>query len=201
MPTIAKIIVAVVLTIVGIATMGMVGLKDLRQRPEYCANCHREPYYTSWATADQLAHAHADSALSCQRCHPQTMNDSLQELERYLKEGYRPSSIQKRTPDTVCLTCHTDRATLIARTQHYQIEGEAINPHDPHTGVTAIEEILDSETSKIPETIECYRCHTMHNESPGIDYCYGCHHTQEFKSCSSSGCHDEKESDSNQSGF
>lgn len=200
MPKLAKILVAVVLIILGVATMGMVGLKDLRQRPAYCANCHRKPYYNSWAASDNLAHAHADSALSCQRCHPQTLNDSLQEIEIYLKKGYRPSSIQKKTPDTVCLACHDDRTALIERTKSYLIAGEKLNPHDPHTGVAAIGEILDSDTSKIPDTIECYRCHTMHNESPGIDYCYGCHHTQEFKSCSSSGCHDETKSQSSSSG-
>lgn len=201
MPKIAKILVAVVLTILAVATMGMIGLKDLRHRPEYCANCHSEPYYESWASSDDLAHDHADAAISCQRCHPQTYDESLQEIEIYLKEGYRASSIQKKTPDDVCLTCHEDRTTIAERTQNYVIDGEVHNPHDPHAGVTQTSEVMDSATSKIPDSIECYRCHTMHNESPGVEYCFSCHHTQEFKSCSSSGCHDESESSSAGGGF
>ncbi|MCB0185328.1 MAG: hypothetical protein KDE31_13735, partial [Caldilineaceae bacterium] len=122
MPKIAKILVAVILIILAVATMGMIGIKDLRLRPEYCASCHDKPYYESWASSDYLAHDHADSAISCQRCHPQTISDSLQEVEIYLKEGYRPSSIQKKTPDEVCLACHEDRARLIERTQNYLID-------------------------------------------------------------------------------
>jgi hypothetical protein len=186
MPKIAKIIVAAVLIILGVASMGMVGIKDLRHRPEYCAGCHKNPHYSSWESSDYLAHNHAKFAISCQRCHPQTIHDSLEEIKIYTQEGYRPSSIGKRTPDEMCLSCHNNEAAIVERTKDYLIDGENHNPHDPHAGI--------AETSEAPDSIECYRCHTMHQESPGLDYCYGCHHTYEFISCNSSGCHDESES-------
>jgi Zn finger protein HypA/HybF involved in hydrogenase expression len=182
-----KIVIGLLLVVAAIASMGMVWVEDSSERPEYCAFCHDDRAYKSWASAESefLARDHAEMAISCQRCHPRTINDTMHEILVYSQEGYKPSSIQKRTSDTLCLTCHGNTAEIAKRTQNYLIDGEVHNPHDPHASIEG--------PSTAPYTLECFRCHTMHKESPGATYCYSCHHTYDLISCNSSGCHDESE--------
>jgi len=187
MSKVIKIVVAVLLLVTAVASMGMVWVDDSSERPVYCAYCHADPPYKSWASpeAGMLAYDHAEMAISCQRCHPRTISDSLNEIVVYSREGYKSSILQTRTPDDFCLTCHDTLAEIATRTQNYVINGEVHNPHDPHASIVG-------ETTA-PDTIECYRCHTMHKESPGVNYCYSCHHTNDLIGCNSSGCHDETE--------
>ena len=320
MPRGLKIITAVVLIVVGLASMGMVWLRDSSRQPEYCAQCHAvmEPYHSSWESSDYLANEHAEAAISCQSCHARTMSDSLGEIVTYARGEYETpleeqeysqewcfechehgsyEEVIQRTGDReynphdshygemecsichkmhrasedycvqchdpmatgtgwitatqvlewwepgmdcavchvmesytesledanlsaythaqeglVCLDCHelavleqvhevakagvtrlkrrrlpmescfdchvpnehTSYEEVMERTKDYTVDGEKINPHDPHAGV---------EGSEL-EQLECYGCHKMHRESPGINYCYSCHHERTFENCS-----------------
>jgi len=85
-----------------------------------------------------------------------------------------------------CLKCHGPFEKLVARTENYETEfGEKVNPHKyvPHDSTSIV---------------ECSECHEPHPipytaasapPAPTVDYCYSCHHTQTFATCSE--CHTE----------
>ena len=90
MPRVLKIIIAAIVFLIGLASMGMVGLKDSLKRPEYCANCHPDPHYTSWEDSDYLAAAHAKAAIPCQTCHPREPRQRRwQDIVTELKGDYQ----------------------------------------------------------------------------------------------------------------
>ena len=154
MPRGAKIITAAVLIVVGLASMGMIWLRDSSRRPEYCAECHvMEPYYSSWKSSDYLAHEHAEFAIPCQTCHPRTISDSLGEIVTYARGEYETPLEEQEYPKKWCFQCHEHGSyeELIQRT-----EGLEQNPHDSHYG-----------------EMECGICHKVHKASE--DYCAQCH--------------------------
>jgi cytochrome c nitrite reductase small subunit len=146
-----------------------------------CTVCHvMDPYVDSLDNPDLLAYAHGQGGLECLDCH--TDQEELQRVheEAVPGEPVRALSVEKE----FCFDCHlanehTSYEQIVERTSDYVIDGQEINPHDPHGGPL--------ETWQY----ECYRCHTMHEESPLINYCYGCHHEGTFESCSQ--CHDDLE--------
>ncbi len=85
-----------------------------------------------------------------------------------------------------CLKCHGPFEKLAERTKDYATEfDEKVNPHTyvPHNST---------------EIVDCTQCHDPHPipykatdniQKPSVDYCYSCHHTQTFVSCSE--CHNE----------
>ena len=75
-----KLIIAAVVFLFGLVSMGMVGLKDSLVRPGYCAYCHQDPHYSSWEDSDYLAATHAKAALPCQTCHPRGLGRSVEEI-------------------------------------------------------------------------------------------------------------------------
>ena len=176
MPRGAKIITAAVLIVVGLASMGMIWLRDSSRRPEYCAECHvMEPYYSSWKSSDYLAHEHAEFAIPCQTCHPRTISDSLGEIVTYARGGYETPLEEQEYPKEWCFQCHEHGSyeELVQFTKDYIVDGEKVNPHDTHLGQE-----------------ECYRCHRMHKQSLGINYCYSCHHERTLANdCLNLGCH------------
>jgi predicted CXXCH cytochrome family protein len=87
----------------------------------------------------------------------------------------------------VCLQCHGPFNDLAARPKKFTTEsGDQINPHQyvPHN--RKIEK-------SIPACTKCHKPHPMPLTSkkdvpePSIEWCYSCHHTEEFKACGS--CH------------
>jgi predicted CXXCH cytochrome family protein len=87
----------------------------------------------------------------------------------------------------VCLECHGPFADLAGASITFTAEnGDKINPHRyvPH----------NRKDSK--GIVECTKCHKPHPVPPesksglpkaNANWCYSCHHTQEFQPCSS--CH------------
>lgn len=155
-PKIIKIVVAVLLLIVMIPTMGTVWVKDGRKNPEYCAGCHQDPYYDSWADDDSvlLAHKHEEMGISCQTCHDRTVLESIGEIKDYIV-GYEVPLPETQMSMDTCFTCHESYDNIIPLTDP-AITGEERNPHAGHFG-----------------ELECGVCHNMHRES--VDYCSSCH--------------------------
>ncbi len=155
MPKGLKITIAVVLIVVGLASMGMAWLRDSSRRPEYCAQCHAvmEPYYTSWESSDYLANEHAEAAIPCQSCHSRTMSDSLGEIVTYARGEYETPLEEQEYSKEWCFQCHEHGSyeELIQRTEELEL-----NPHDSHYG-----------------EMECNICHKVHRASE--DYCAQCH--------------------------
>jgi cytochrome c nitrite reductase small subunit len=141
-----------------------------------CAYCHVMASYTdSLQDATLLAYTHAQEGLVCLDCHEQAV---LEQVHEEAKSG-APRLKGRRFSKEFCFDCHvpnehTSYEEVIERTKDYSIDDEKINPHDPHAGVEGSEQ----------EQFECYGCHKMHKESPGINYCYGCHMSGTFESCS-----------------
>ena len=152
-----KLIIAIVLVIVMIPTMGTVYVKDNLRNTSYCASCHEE-HYTTWAAPESeysLAHQHAEMGVSCQSCHQRTVGESVMEVVDYATGNYYYPFPETELPMDNCFACHGSYAEIIPLTDPL-ITGEARNPHDGHWG-----------------ELECGTCHKMHSDS--IDYCASCH--------------------------
>jgi hypothetical protein len=136
-------------------------------------------YEASLQNPDLLAYAHYQEGLECLDCHKW---ETGQISAAAMAEG---SAVQSLTKMDFCLDCHVDNEhtsyeQVAGRTTDYVLDGENINPHDPHPD--------DPQVEAIP----CDTCHKMHSESLLSEGCYAswCHHDRIFESCSSgSGCH------------
>ena len=94
-----------------------------------------------------------------------------------------------------CLGCHGGSLEKLAEMTPYIKNDwdEVVQPHiyiDEYAG-------KPHQTKMLPD---CLRCHTAHSFPPvktdtkskaDLSYCYGCHHTETFDSCTQSGCHRE----------
>jgi len=93
-----------------------------------------------------------------------------------------------------CLMCHGGSfEALAAKTKDWKDEfGDQIQPHV----------YIDGKAAKAHEgrkvLPDCVGCHGKHPVPKPADYkmkeptlstCYGCHHTENFTRCSTSGCH------------
>jgi hypothetical protein len=152
MPKVLKIGVAVIVLFLGLAGVGVVGVKDSLERPEYCATCHADPHYASWNDSGHLARTHAVAAIPCQTCHRRSLATSLEEIVTEIKGDYQLRRI--RVSKDVCLRCHVhgDYSELIELTKDIKV-----NPHEPHHY----------------GEMDCAICHKMHK--PSEDYCSNCH--------------------------
>ena len=153
-----KIIVAVLLIVISIPLMGTIWVKDGRQNPSYCANCHESPYYNEWIEDNgtfSLANQHSELGISCQTCHDRTLGESISEIVNYTFGNYHFPIDETQIPVEVCLSCHQSYATIIPLTDP-STTGFERNPHDGHWG-----------------ELECGVCHNMHRDSEV--YCDQCH--------------------------
>jgi hypothetical protein len=124
---------------------------------------------------NSLAYVHAQQGLECLDCHAD--QEELQQVHEQAVPG-RP--VRHLTVGMeFCFDCHVDNPhtsyeEIIDLTSDYVIDGQNINPHDPHPG------------SEVVGQIECYTCHKMHGGSPLVNGCYNsaCHHQLNFVSCS-----------------
>jgi hypothetical protein len=149
-------------------------------------------YTESLQDATLLANAHAQEGLVCLDCHELAVLEKVHggadfgatELEKVQGGAdFGATELEGRIfPKEFCFGCHvpnehTSYEEIMARTEDYTVVEEKVNPHNPHAGSEEMGQ----------EQFECYRCHSMHEKSRGINYCYGCHHERNFENCSM--CH------------
>lgn len=152
MPRVLKIIVAAVTAAISVGTMGILVLRDLDRRPDYCAACHvTEQGVASWVNSDYSAYQHAVAGISCQRCHERNVPTLVREIAIAATRGADapPPGFQFASED--CIRCHGDDARLAELTRKLRY-----NPHESPHGRQ-----------------ECHECHRVHEES--IDGCAACH--------------------------
>ena len=137
-----------------------------------CRVCHvMDPYFDALEDPTRLAYVHGQVGLGCLDCH------QVEEVEQVHEEAVAGRPIEERTVEMqFCLGCHvanrhTSYEEIIERTEEYIIDGQNINPHDPHVGVEGMS-----------EQYECSLCHKMIKESPPVEGCYICHHERTFGS-------------------
>lgn len=167
-----------------VATLVVAGWTYHKQ-PEFCAVCHEmKPYLESWSQPDSLAYQHAEEGIACLDCHEPTIQQQANEAIAHVKGDFKDPLKQRKFESDFCLDCHlasqhTSYEQVIERTADYVVDGETVNPHEPHVGLEDVEQ----------KRRECYVCHDMHRESTGLTFCYGCHHQETFQSCSDPDCH------------
>ncbi len=174
MPRVPKLIIAAAVFLTGLASMGVVGLRDSVKRPEFCVMCHPDPYYTSWEDSEYLAATHAKAAISCQTCHPRSIGTVMRNIVTELKGSYRLKRM--RVKKEVCFRCHAHAsyAELIERTNYIKPDGARRS--EPSAGG---ERSPDWYTAQNPhrayhyDVLDCRLCHKMHR--PSEDYCSECH--------------------------
>jgi cytochrome c nitrite reductase small subunit len=138
-----------------------------------CSVCHvMDPYLESFDNPDLLAYDHGQEGLECLDCH--TDQEQLREVHEDAIPGRPVKALS--VENEFCFDCHvpnehTSYAEVIDLTKDYVIDDQNINPHDPHPG------------SEVVGQLECTGCHKMHEESPLINFCYDCHHTQTLEAC------------------
>lgn len=152
-----------------------------------CTVCHSMvSYVESLENTSLEAYVHAQEGLDCLDCHDL-------EATREVHQKAKPSPrIQPRIVKMdQCFGCHVDNQhtsyeQVIARTEGYTIRGETINPH-----AIPVDPANRFDAHNTDMQVECSSCHKMHKPSPGIEYCYHCHHERNFdEGCSGTGCHD-----------
>ncbi len=152
MPKVLKTIVAAVVTVIALGTVGLLVLRDLDRRPDYCASCHvTEQGVASWVQSDYLAYTHAVSGISCQRCHERNVLTLVREVTSTVLHGVQapPPDFQFAGED--CARCHGDIDQVASITENL--------PRNPH--------------SSPHEQQDCTECHKVHDAS--IDSCAACH--------------------------
>lgn len=142
------------------AVFATLHLRQRVQNPEYCAGCHvMAPYYASWQSSEFTAHMHAQLGLTCQECHPRTVQDGLRELVSNATHHFDVPLKDNSPRAETCLRCHGSYEILAARTRNLiGPDGFSLgrNPHDSHWG-----------------KLDCGICHKMHKSA--VDFCARCH--------------------------
>lgn len=151
-------VVAIIMLILIIPTLGIVWVKDSSQDPSYCAMCH-DSYYEGWSGESDaeymLVHQHEELGISCQTCHDRTLSESLGEIVNYITGNYYYPFPETQLSMDTCLACHESYDHVISLTTT-QITRAERNPHAGHYG-----------------ELECGECHNMHRDS--VEYCASCH--------------------------
>jgi len=149
-----------------------------------CNICHTiRPYVESYYDSEFSDNAHYEADVGCKDCHAASPLESAREAFNYVAGNYENPLPESRFPNENCLRCHRSYDSLIQQTEHYTVDGVSLNPHAYKVDT----ELLNPHDTDEGE-MECYYCHRSHKESPGIDYCYSCHHTRDLVSCTE--CHE-----------
>jgi len=158
MPRTAKTILALLASVLALASMTLLVLDARGKEPDHCAGCHPiKPYYDSWHSSDYEASAHGKAGVGCLSCHPRTISNELSEQVAYRTDNYRKPLREVKVRKEVCLHCHTDYDLMAERTADV-----VPNPHYSHLG-----------------EVDCRVCHKMHKDS--VNYCFDCHEPEEFE--------------------
>lgn len=175
-------IVAAVLIVAG------VGGWKWHEQPSFCGTvCHKvmAEYVDTWEQDGLLANSHADADVVCLDCHEPTLSEQVAEVATYVKGEYTTPLKQVTFEDDFCYRCHEDRETLIAATANYATDaGITINPHERKVNKANFDDPHGEDATYPP----CATCHSMHDDSPGIEYCFSCHHAENFDPCTT--CHE-----------
>ena len=182
-----KHVLILIAGVVLVASVAAVGLWEYHEQPQFCGTfCHiMEPYVESWTDSHLLANAHAETGVTCLDCHEPTLEQQLDELIVYVKNDYKEPLKQREFDNEWCLRCHEHGSyeDIIERTKDYSVNGQQVNPHDPP---------MDMLANVGQEHFDCYSCHEMHGESATINFCFGCHMSSTFQSCTADGCHEAR---------
>jgi len=195
MPKVLNISIAAVIILLGLVSMSTVGLNDSLKRPEYCINCHEDPYYSSWEDSNLLASAHAKAAVRCQTCHPQNLGKSMENIATEMQGDMRLRRL--RVSKDACFKCHAHASyeELVERTMYInpvlRYPGEAAATRIEETKSIESSASISAESSSEDEApaewvaaqnphhfyhwgeMDCRVCHKMHR--PSEDYCSECH--------------------------
>lgn len=152
MPKVLKLIIAAVTAVIALGVTGVLALRDLDRRPDYCANCHAtEQGVASWIGSDYSAYKHAVSGISCQRCHERNVGTMVHEIAVTVTGQVTAPPPGFALSSSECTRCHGDLEQLATLTT-----GLSRNPHaSPHGDQ------------------ECSTCHKVH--APSVDACAACH--------------------------
>lgn len=186
-----KLLIMAVAVFALLVIAGIAGWK-WHEQPSFCsAVCHKvmAPYVESWQDSDLLARSHAEADIYCLDCHEPTLSEQMTEAKKYVTGDYRTPLESATFPSSFCLECHGSYDELAEKTADYEYEGVAVNPHAQLVDQTVASGVNPHGTSNSTR-IECSSCHTMHDDSPGIVYCFGCHHSGTFKTCAE--CHGDE---------
>lgn len=157
MPKVLKLIVGAVTAVIALGVIGVLVMRDLDRRPDYCAYCHvTEQGVASWINSDYLAYKHAVSGISCQRCHERTIGTMVHEIAVTVTGEVTAPPPEFTLSSDECARCHGDYEQLATLTTSL-----ARNPHDSPHGEG-----------------ECADCHRMH--APSVDSCAACHDRMVF---------------------
>ena len=150
------------LTIVGLLAgivvlfgAAVAGMWVYHEQPEFCANlCHiMQPYEDAWASSEFEAHAHAQEDVACLDCHEPTIQQQLEEVQKYVTKDFKVPLRERKMPQAKCLSCkeHDSYPALAETTADWKR-----NPHASHWG-----------------DMECVLCHNQHRAN--VLYCTQCH--------------------------
>lgn len=129
------------------------------------------------ATPSTTVPADATSAPSAQ----------AEQAEGSSAEAVSSATVVEGPKDTAyCLKCHGPFEKLVEKTKDYVSQfDEHINPH----------QFVPHDSKSVPDCASCHEAHPIPFKaesapaSPELTYCYSCHHTQTFETCSQ--CHKE----------
>lgn len=159
--SVAKVVTAIVVTVMLFLSIGVIYVKDSRKDASYCASCH-DDYYDTWASDGEsysLAHAHAEMSVTCQTCHHRTIGESVSELVAHGTGDYSFPLAETTMEDDLCLSCHGSAARVKSLT-NITITRAEIDYHSEYHG-------------RFP----CGTCHNMHRDSAQV--CALCHPVDE----------------------
>lgn len=212
-----RVLAGLGVALIVLVAAGFAGWK-YHEKPQSCGLCHLMHTYIATYTgaivsekdgSPLMAKVHADEGDTCLDCHEPTLNQQFAELKMYISGDYRDPPRMRKYGEEECFKCHEhpNREDLIERTKDYEIvynvTGEFLRrleaqstyklseegPINPHDYPTDVQNVTDPHAEGSPQ-LECNRCHKSHRESPGIDYCFTCHHSGTFAPCNT--CHEAR---------
>ncbi len=153
---------------------GQAGASSAQSRPSAAGDYH---IVLAQATTETTVSADATSAPSAQ----------AEQAEASSAEAVSSATVVEGPKDTAyCLKCHGPFEKLVDKTKGYVSQfDEHINPH----------QFVPHDSKSVPDCAECHGAHPIPFKaesapaSPELTYCYSCHHTQTFETCSQ--CHNE----------
>jgi len=167
-----------------------IGLWKYHEKPQFCATCHiMAPYLESWQSSRGFAQAHREAGIKCLDCHQPEIRQQVDEAIKYVTRRYEEPLEMRTFTDNFCLRCHGSLAEISKRTEGYKADISLFQGHD-----VQIDQLTEKDLTINPHASHvsqdgCFNCHKMHRDSPGLQYCFGCHHKGGLVACSQ--CHSE----------
>jgi DmsE family decaheme c-type cytochrome len=147
----------------GFATVRSFKGLSAEKADEACLTCHKGGAQFYWQHGP-----HAAAGVSCIKCHD----------PHHAKSGSTAPLLREADVNTLCLTCHKNKKSMLARSSHMPVREGGItcaSCHNPHG--TATEAQIKATT---PNEL-CISCHAdkrgpfLHEHSPVRENCMNCH--------------------------